>query len=463
MRSQPTELTPESQSKSDRISSFILKHMLPCVDVYEICSELGYKYRNRIYDPKVTVWLFICQVLSRDHSCQQMVNRFSAYRTAKGLRSVARNTTAYCKARLRLPEQLFERLMRLTAKECCDATEESWLFHGREVDVVDGWTVLMADTDDNQAEYPQQKSQRKGCGFPILRMIGIFSLATGAVHSPAMASYQGKLTGETSLLRSIFDRISRGRIVLADRYYAAFWLFASAEDREIDVVARAHHLRIIDFRCGKKLRMLDQVVRYQRPTRPKWMSKSEYESYPRSISVRHVKHRIQQKGFRTREIVLATTLLNAVEYPVNDLAELFRRRWEVELHSRSLKTQMQMEYLRCKSPQMVRKEVHCHLIGYNLVRASMIASALRFHRRPTRLSFTNAMQALEEYATSARLQSSKIKAQWETLLQIIADRTVGWRPGRQEKRTVKKRPKSFKLMQVPRNPNRNRFATISYA
>ncbi|WP_145122992.1 transposase [Rosistilla oblonga] len=160
---------------------------------------------------------------------------------------------------------------------------------------------------------------------------------------------------------------------------------------------------------------------------------------------------------------LAMTLLNASEYPVSELSELYRRRWEVELHIRNLKTHMQMEHLRCKTPSMVRKEIHCHLIGYNLVRASMIASSLRYSWKPTRLSFTNAMQALEEFLAVIRLQAHRVIDQWNTLMQTIAERRVGWRPGRQEKRVVKKQPKSYKLMRTPRNPNRNRFATTGYA
>ncbi|WP_419195312.1 transposase [Novipirellula herctigrandis] len=191
------------------------------------------------------------------------------------------------------------------------------------------------------------------------------------------------------------------------------------------------------------------------------MSQEEYEAYPNSIFVRHIKYRVEQKGFRTREIILATTLIDAETYQAEELAHLYYRRWTVELHIRSLKTQMQMDHLRCKSPQMVRKEIHCHMIGYNLVRSAMLASALRFNVCPTRLSFTGAMQALEEYAASLRLGASRRNQQWDNLLEVISELTVGNRPGRQEKRELKRRAKNYKLMQCPRNPNRNRYATAA--
>ena len=236
---------------------------------------------------------------------------------------------------------------------------------------------------------------------------------------------------------------------------------AQSELKQIDLVARVHHKRKVDFRRGLKQGYLDQLVAYHKPQRPKWMSEEEYAKYPSFILVRHLKYKVEQKGYRTREITLATTLLDARVYEAEDLASLYRRRWLVELHIRSLKTQMQMDHLRCKSPQMVRKEIHCHMIGYNLVRAAMLASALKFDYCPSRLSFTGAMQALEEFASCLRLQSGRRDSQWNNLLETISELTVGDRPGRQEPRELKQRQKNYKLMKSPRNPNRNRFATAA--
>jgi hypothetical protein len=458
---QSIESPSDVQSKLKSASSLCLDFLLPKLEVLQICDEIGHKYRNRTYNPMIVLWMFITQVLSADHSCQQAVTRLNAWRVARGLLKVSSETTAYCKARCRLPEQLFERLLTSTSKRCEQAASEAWLFHGRIVEMVDGWTLTMADTDENQEEYPQMTSQRRGCGFPVARMIGVFSLATGAINHTAIGPYKGKQTGETSLLRSILDRILPGRILLADRYYASFWLLAAGEMCGVDLVARAHHLRKIDFRRGLKQGYLDQLVLYPKPQRPTWMSQEEYEKYPSSIFVRHIKYRVEQKGFRTREIILATTLIDAENYQAEELAHLYYRRWSVELHIRSLKTQMQMDHLRCKSPQMVRKEIHCHMIGYNLVRCAMLASALKFNLCPTRLSFTGAMQALEEFAASLRLGPSRRLQQWDNLLEVISELTVGNRPGRQEKRELKRRAKNYKLMQCPRNPNRNRYATAA--
>jgi hypothetical protein len=405
--------------------------------------------------------LFITQVISADKSCQKAVARLNAWRTARGLPRVSSETTSFCKARSRLPEALFERLLRWTATQCAQASDETWLFCGRVVEIVDGWTVTMADTKANQNEYPQLESQAPGCGFPITRMVGLFSLATGAINFTAMGPYQGKESGEPALLRTILDRILPGRILLADRYYGSYWLLALSELQEIDLVTRAHHRRKVDFRRGLKLGYLDQLVSYSKPDKPQWMSQADYAAYPDSIKVRHLRYRVAQKGFRTRQVTLATTLLDAERYDAHELASLYGRRWSVELHIRSLKSHMKMEHLRCQTPQMVRKEIHCHLIGYNLVRSAMVASALKFNLCPTQLSFTGAVQSLGEFACCLRFGAGREQQQWKNLLATISKLKVGNRPGRQEPRRLKRRPKKYKLLQQPRDPNRNRYASAA--
>lgn len=450
MLHQSNESNQQRQSNLSSAAKLVTDLLLPSAKVAEICQDLEIDFRERVYTPMVTVWLFITQVLSADHSCQQAVAKLNAWRVGRGLARCSSETTSYCKARGRLPVELFQRLLQWTAKCCDESASSEWLFHGREVEMVDGLTVTMADTPENQEAYPQVKGQRRGCGFPIARLVQVFSLATGAVSMMAMAPYAGKLTGEASLLRSLIDRFKPGKIILADRYFASFWMLALGEMKNIDLVARAHQLRAIDFRKGLRLGYFDQLVAYSRPTRPPWMSKAEYAKYPSFILVRHLRFRVEQRGFRTREVTLATTLIDADIYTAEELADLYRRRWLVEIHIGSIKTQMQMSHLRCKSPQMVRKEIYCHLIGYNVVRAAMLASALKFKACPVKLSFKGAMQAVEEFGATLRLRSGRRAAQWESLLATINEMRVGNRPGRSEPRVVKRRPKRYQLMRKPR-------------
>jgi putative transposase len=451
MLRQSTPSPAEVQSQLKNTSSLVLDLLLPSFKVVEICRDLGYAYRERAYSPMVTIWMFITQVLSADHSCQQAVTRLNAWRVVRGLSKVSSRTTSYCKARGRLPEKLFEQLLQWTATRCNEAARREWLFHGREVDMVDGSIVTMADSDENQEVYPLMKNQRPGCGFPIARIVQVFSLATGAVNMMAIGPYAGKETGETSLLRTLLNQFTPEKILLADRFYASFWLLTLSELSKVDLVARVHQRRKVDFRRGLRQGYCDQIVSYTKPERPYWMSPSEYAKYPAFILVRHLRYKVTQKGFRSRQITLVTTLLDGAVYSAEELAALYHRRWLVELHIRSLKTYMQMEHLRCKSPQMVRKEIYAHMIGYNLVRAAMLACALRFNMCPSQLSFTGAMQAVEEFAATLRLRSGGREEQWQNLLATISELTVGGRPGRSEPRELKRRPKNYKLMRTPRS------------
>ncbi len=319
MNPQSNNLAADVQSKLQAAKTLCLDLLMPSATIEALCTEVGHKFRDCAYTPMVVVWMFITQVLAADHSCQQAVARLNAWRIAQGLTRVSSETTSYCKARLRLPVKLFKQLLSWTASKCEDVRSEAWLFHDRVVEMVDGWTVTMADTAKNQRAYPQMACHKPGCGFPIARMVGIFSLATGAIKDMAIGPYKGKQTGESSLLRRLLDLVSPGTILLADRYYATFWLLAASEMRKIDLVARVHTLRKVDFRRGLKLGYFDQLVAYAKPVRPQWMSEEQYATFPTIILVRHLKYKVEQRGFRSRVITLATTLIDPETYKAEEL------------------------------------------------------------------------------------------------------------------------------------------------
>lgn len=432
--------------------SLLFDHRLSRERIHQACDQMGHRFRERLFSPAVTIWMFVGQTLSADHSCRDALSRFNVWRIAQSKRPCQSDTTSYCEARQRLPERLPLELARAIASECTSAADPRWLWKGRHVKLVDGTTVTMADTPENQAEYPQSKSQKAGVGFPIARLVMIVSLAVGSVLEVAIGKYAGKQTGETSLLRTLLASILPGEIVLADRYYASYWLLAYAWDKGFDVVARAHHLRKVDFRKGLKLGYFDQLVAYSKPCRrPDWMSDEEYREYPEFILVRHLRYRVTQEGFRTREITVATTMLEADIYSAEEIAELYRSRWTVEIDIRSIKTHLQMDHLRCKSPSMVRKEIYCHLLAYNLARAAMVESALLHGKIPHELSFKAAVQAINAFTSAVAAGGSNLELQYINMLHTIAENEVGQRADRVEPREVKRRPKQFKLMKMPRS------------
>lgn len=404
------------------------------------------------------MWMFIGQTLSDDHSCDDAIRRYNVWRVAHDLKPCSINTTSYCKSRQAVPEELPLSLMRETAQETCDQANAKWLWKGRVVKLVDGTTVTMPDSAENQSEYPQPKSQKPGIGFPMARLVLIFSLAVGVALEVAIGKYAGKLTGEANLLRTLLHTILRGEVLLGDRYYATYWMLASGWMNQYDVVARSHQKRKVDFRKGLKLGYLDQLVAYHKPGRPYWMTKEEHEQYPEFILVRHLRYEVTQPGFRTKQITVATTLLDPMTYTAEDIAELYRRRWEVELDIRSIKVHLRMKHLRCQSPSMVRKEIYIHLLAYNLARAMMVEAALIFDREPRGLSFRGAVQAINAFVSAVAAKGTNLEEQYQLMLCTIAGTTVGHRPNRIEPRELKRRPPTYKLMQVPRHAARKRAA-----
>ena len=406
-------------------------------------------WQGWIYTPYVTVWVFLSQCISPDHSCRDAVARLIAWRLSQGQKPCSADTGAYCTARADLPEEVLHALVRETGKEIEDRSPEGWLWHGRKVRVVDGSTVTMPDTPENQAAYPQQKSQKPGCGFPIARILVIFSLSVGTVLEAAIGKYQGKQTGENSLLRGLYGALDEGDVILADRYFSGWFDIVLPLQRGIDVVVRKHQLRRTDFREGTWLGKDDHLVSWSKPVRPKWMSVAQYRELPDELTLREVRVRVIQKGFRTRSLLVVTTLTDAEQYPPEEIALLYRRRWQAELHLRSLKIVLQMDQLRCKKPERVRNEFWTHLLGYNLIRGVMAQAALESGRSPWEISFKGTLQTLSQFLP---ILLSKISSEaWcEALLAAIATHIVGHRPDRMEPRKVKRRRKHYQYLCKPR-------------
>lgn len=405
--------------------------------------------RARVYVTSVTVWVFLSQVLSKDHGCVAAVAKLIVYRVACGLAACCAKTGAYCIARDKLDEQAMHRLLTHTGQTIEEQAPDHWLWLGHRVMTGDGTTVTMADTAENQAAYPQQRAQAPGCGFPIMRMVVIFALSTGVVLEMAMGKYRGKLTHEVSLFREIDACIEENDVFLADRAYAGWFDMARLIARGAHVVVRKHQHRQSDFRTGRRLGHDDHIIRLEKPQRPKWMSPDEYQDYPALLEIREVRIRVQQHGFRTREIIVHTSLLDDVEYSQEDIAALFRRRWQAELHLRSLKTVMQMEHLRCKKPHRVRNEVRAHMIAYNLIRQVMSEAASRAGVQPWQISFKATMTTLMEALPVLGMIRDPADL-CRVVLACCQQHRVGDRPDRYEPRVVKRRPKPYKLMQKPR-------------
>jgi Transposase DDE domain len=407
-------------------------------------------WREDVYTPPLTLWAFLSQVVCPDGSCRAAVARVLAWLVSRNESPCRPQTGPYCKARQRLPEKLLRRLARETGRAVQTEAPTEWLWKGRRVKLADGTTVSMPDTPANQAAYPQHTAQAPGLGFPIARLVVVFCLACGTAVDAALGRYQGKRTGETALLRGLETALEPGDVLLADRYFGGWFDVALLHERGVDIVVRLHQQRGCDFRRGRRLGPNDHVVEWAKPPRPAWMDVATYARLPDRLTIREVGVRVTRAGFRTRQLVVVTTLLDPA-VTAADLAELYRARWHAELDLRSLKVTLGMDVLRCKTPAMVRKEVWAHLVAYNLIRAVMARAALEFGGPPRDLSFKGALQAVRAFAerlVDATGATAEELDEW--LLIAIGSYQVGDRPDRVEPRKRKRRPKHYPLLMQPR-------------
>src|SRR5262245_32052879 len=396
---------------------------------------------DRIFSPLVTLWVFLGQVLSADHSCRAAVARLIAHRLARGQRPCSARTGAYCQARQRLPEAFFSSVACSVGRALDEKVERRWLWQGRRVYLFDGTTVTMPDTPENQAAYPQVYNQKPGLGFPIARLGALIALACGAVVNLGFCRYAGKGQGEVSLLRRLWDVLRPGDVVLADRLTANWATLALLSQRGVAVVSRLNKAhRQADFRRGWRLGALDHVVRWNKPTSIRTLDRRAYHALPKFITVREARVRVTQPGFRTRSVVVVTTLLDPRQVTKEDLAALYRARWNVELDLRAIKSAMQMGELRCKTPEMVRKEEWAHILACNLIRMVMAQAAARHAIRPRSISFTRAMQTMAAFQPLRELGATDAAGRLrldQDLLYAIASHRVAHRPDRYEPRLEK--------------------------
>jgi len=411
-------------------------------------------WMDRIYSPLVTLWVFLGQVLSADHSCRAAVARLIAHRISRGQNPCSSETGAYCQARKRLPEKFFSEVARQTGRALEANVDPKWLWKGRRVHVFDGSSVSMPDTPANQRAYPQPDTQKPGLGFPLARIAVVFSLACGAVLDLAIRRYAGKGQSELAMLRTLWNLFHPGDVVLADRLMCSWVDMVMLKNRGVDTVT-ALCRRKGDFRRGKRLGNGDHIVQWSKPRKPRSIDQKTYNSLPEFLTVRETRVRVEQAGFRTQMIIVVTTLLDTEEITRDDLAQLYRARWNAELDLRSLKRTMQMEILRCKTPELVRKEIWTHLLAYNLIRTIIAQAATKHGIEPRSISFKGTIQTLEAFqpviAIQGQLNLGFRMNLYQQLLDAIVIHRVADRPDRFEPRLRKRRPKHYGFLRKPRH------------
>ena len=347
------------------------------------CRKAEYVWRDRFWVPLRVVQTFLLQVLHTACSCRQAVAMTLAELAGHGqpVKGVSGDPSAYACARKRLPDSVVAGAFRAVGRQLQDGVGQRHRFHGRGVWMVDGTTCSMPDTPSLQDAFGQPSGQKPGCGFPVARIVGLFCWASGAVIDVAIGAYR---KSELALWRTLWGWLGPGDIVLADRYYCNYADIVGLQRGQAEVVFRMHQRRKVDFRRGKRLGKDDCVVTWQRPVkraRPRGMSVAEWERLPQTLTVRMIRASVGARGFRCRSVVIATTLLDPVAFPAEEIVALYGDRWTIELRLRDIKTTLGMDVLRGKSPGVVRKEIYMHLVAYNLVRVLMWQAGSRHCHR----------------------------------------------------------------------------------
>jgi hypothetical protein len=452
----------------DVLAPFLQQPGLPFADVLDPeAVEQAFVQRDAlfatdaVFSTPVVLWAFLAQVLrdGKGAACAAAVADIATYAQQTQRPAPSGDTGDYCRARAKLDCDALRTLVRQTARRLDDDAREPWLWRGRRAKLVDGFTFTMPDTPDNQAAFPQQEIQAPGVGLPIARAVAVLSLATAAIHDLAVGPYQGKQTGESALLRSLLDGFDDGEVVVFDRYYASYMMVAMLRGRGLDVCARVHQCRDVDFRRGRSLGPYDHLATWRRPQRPAWMTPQEYAEIPETMTLRELQFDVTTPGRRTETITIVTTLTDPAAYPKDAVADLYGYRWCAELDIRDIKQTLGLDHARCKTPEMVMRELWVTLLAYNLIRTVIATAAAMHDKQPRQLGFTLACQTILSswmlLATGAARDQRQIVRQ---ALARIAANEVANRPGRIEPRVLKRRRQRYPLMQKPRKELRRALA-----
>jgi hypothetical protein len=430
-----------------QIKSNVAEH-LEAAAIEAICRELQYVWRQRLLGPVTTVHAFLLQVLHGNAACEQVPHLMHASFTSD----------AYIQARLRLPLELFQRLLALVCQSLTGCHDQVGRWCGHRVWLLDGSGCSMPDTPALQHAFGQPGGQRKGCGFPVAHLLTLFHAGTGLLQKVIVAPLR---THDLKHAWQMHPQLAAGDVLLADRGFCSYAHLAQLFQAGLHGVLRIHQRAIVDFRKGrmhvppsppfpklkgarglprsawiKWLGHCDQIVEWFKPRRcPTWISAEAYAALPASILVRELRYSIRQPGYRTREVLLVTTLLDPQAYPAAKLAELYADRWQVEVNLRHLKQTLHLDVLRCKTVAGVHKELLMIALAYNLVRLVMLRAAQNQRVSVHRISFIDALRWLCHVRDG------------DPLCRLVL-RTH--RPGRHEPRVRKRRPKQYPLMKQPR-------------
>jgi len=451
--------------KLQRVLSAFPVERLPELLPEELLREVLGKHKclfGGVFHSAIVTWAFLCQVMrdGKDATCQAAVARISTFLIQIGRNAPHANTGDYCYARAKLKPSAIRELAMRIASLVLETQDESWRWKKRNTVLIDGFTFKMSDTPKNQAVYPQHTAQKPGLGFPIARVVALLHLGTGCLLDAAIGPYQGKDTSEIAMLRHLLSSLKAGDVVVADRHFCSYWLIAMLMQKGVHVCFRKHPARHTDFRKGRRLGKNDHIVTWKRGSRPNWMTDQMHRSLPEQLEFREVRYVVSEPGRKQSPFVVVTDMLEQSGdqgASANEIAELYSFRWNVELDIRNIKTHLNMDFMRCKSPPMVNTEFWMKILAYNLIRMTVGLAAKQESILPRQISFVSTCQYILSNWDVACFSALTPDEMLRQILRCISQCRVGCRPGRFEPRCVKRRRDQYKLMMEPRDRLRQRL------
>ena len=420
-----------------------------------LIAEFQDNSRERIYTPDIVVFSLVTGVLACDTTLSAAVVRNNADRILQGLDVASPNTGPYSDARSRLAPQIVIQASKQMAKDMEAYAPPDPFWDDFTPYAIDGTTLTTDDTNANQIAFPQHGNQQEGSGFPLIRLVLLQSLLTGCACNLAYGKFQGKETGEMALSRRILCSLGINALLLGDRYFPSYFTMADLIKRGLHGIFQAHAAREVDFRRGKQLGVLDHIVEWDKPHRPSWMTKEQYETYPEKITLREAE--ITRECGSGESMVVVTNLLDAAKFTKSKLAKYYKKRWKIEIALKDLKETFKLSQNSAKTPEMVEKIIWAHILAYNILRWHMLNAATLYGSHTENISVKTAARILIANKTAIlNSQQSNRPALFAVLYEQMVCVPVGNRPGRSEPRAVKRRPKPFPRLHGKRSdwPNR---------
>jgi putative transposase len=401
-------------------------------------------FRKRVFDPLLTLFLFIGQALCPDNSLAEVVHQINTLRGLYGEKPISPSTSAYAQARKRLPLDLLKDIFIQLVSNILSNAPDYLCWRGKKVTVIDGTTFTMADTRPNNKEWEKHGNYNGKSNFPMLRVVGVFDLFTGVLKDFIVAPLKGKGTGEASLALTLSPHFSPEEVIMADSLYANYFVMADLQSKGVNFVLNSFGSRKTDFRQGIKLGKKDHLITIIKPTNCKGLPSETFNEIADSIVIRETEVTLYREGHRPKKIIVYSSFLDPNEVPSEELAWLYEQRWQAELSFRNLKSTLQVEHLSSKDPDMVQKQLYATFIAHNMVRNTMVKAAKKKSSLPCEISFKSALRVINKINTvENKCPDANIKKMYDQMLIHLGELLVNQRPGRMAPRKLK-RVKNFR-------------------